>query len=351
MPAALLLPLLSLGLLLTPLRTQESEELWAQGRRAEAIAALSRELESRPDDRELRRRLVARELEVHWYEAALDHMGPLGAEAGGERGVALYMLARYEEALALLDARVPRQALMRLEALEALARFEEAAAALEQAAAVLGADDARIRAARGRAWVRAGKPEDAIPHFRAALQSDALDMEALFGLGRALVATGAKDEGLALLAEHRRLTPLMDALDFAQRGLDLAPQHGPNHAGLGDAWRSLGRTDRARACYEMAAKLARGEEHVPIALRHARLLTEDLREVDAAVAVLEQAAAQHPDARLFVRAGDVLMDAQRPLEAVQRYWRARELLPGDKAIQARIERAQQSYRGQKDEQR
>ena len=160
---------------------------------------------------------------------------------------------------------------------------------------------------------------------------------------RALISAGERDEGLAVLERHRTLVPLFDQLDFAERSVDLAPLHAPNHAAVGDAQRALGRLDEAQAAYARAIELARGEELVPIALRQARLLAEDRSNVDGAVSALESAAVRFPDARLFVRSGDLLMTAGRPIDAVQRYLKARELRPQDAQIAQRIEAARAAY--------
>jgi tetratricopeptide (TPR) repeat protein len=146
-----------------------------------------------------------------------------------------------------------------------------------------------------------------------------------------------------LLARHRELAPLIDQLDFALRAVDLAPRHASSHALVGDAERALHHTDRALQAYQLAARLATPDELAPIVLRLARLLEDDLQQVDEALAVLDGAAADPgglaPDARLVVRAGDLLVRAGRWTEAVSRYERAQALRPRDGAIQQRLESA------------
>ena len=81
---------------------------------------------------------------------------------------------------------------------------------------------------------------------------------------------------------------------------------------------------------------------VPIALRYARLLSEDRDDLEAALEVLASAAHRlepGDDARLFVRAGDLLLAADRPVEALHQLERARELRPRDRAIAERVETA------------
>jgi len=327
-----------------PAAPEAGQALWESGRRSEALDAWAAALTATPEDRALRLRLSEAQLAVHRYAAALETALPLGASADRQIGLALYRLGRWEEALAHLQRDEELQILMRVEALEALARPEEAEVELERAAQILGEEDVRVLAHRARALARRGDDAGALTLYRRAHALDPYDPAALFGLGRALVAVGEREEGLAALARHRELTPKLDALDFARRGVDLAPLHAPNHAAVGDAERALGRPAAARAAYDLALALATPAEVTPIALRCARLLHEDLGLVDAAVALLEEAGRKSDDARAWVRAGDLLQQSGRPMEAVQRFLKARELRPGDDAIQARIDGAHAAYR-------
>lgn len=312
-------------------------DLWERGERDAALAAWEARLAAHPDDAGLRRTLASRLMEAQRWEAALRVAEPLGPEAEGMRGSALFVLARYEEALRHLSADDPAQALLRVESLDALGRAAEAEAAVEQAARVLGEGHPRVAVLRGRRLAAAGRFAEALPHFRAAHAADPLDREALFGLGQALVRTGAREEGLRLLERHRELLPLLDARDFALQSLGLDPSHAGNHARLADAERALGRLPAAEAAYLRAAALAGSAgELVPVILRHARLLAEDRGDLDAAVALLDQTLARAPDARLAVRAGDLLAGAGRRNEARERFARALALRPGDAQIEERL---------------
>ncbi len=324
----------------------EPDSLWEAGRRAEAHDALARQLEATPQDAALRAQLAQRQLSVQRYAAALETLAPLGPDVDPARGTALYFLARYEEALPKLRADDPQQIVMRLESLLALGRESEAEPDLRAASELLGAQDARVLGYRARSLAHQGQAAQAIPLFRAVLEADPWNAAALFGLGRALIAVGEREEGLAVLEHHRALVPLLDQLDFAQRNLDLAPLHAPNLALLGDAERALGRLERAQAAYERALALATGEDLVPIALRYARLLAEDRDQLDQAVSALEAAALRQPDARLYVRAGDLLRAAGRWTEGLQRYHKAREQRPDDAAIAQRIQSASDASRGE-----
>lgn len=320
---------------------QDAEALWRAGRRVEALAALEEEIRARPEDLALRQRLAERLLAVQRFSAALTHARALGPAGAGLRGEALYFLGRYDQALGELLEDDPRQLLLRAEALHKLGRSAEHAAAIEQAARALGEDDFRIQLLRARhaadseSWARAEQL------YAAALAHEPFCAEAHFGRGRALLRLERGEEARAVLARHRALLPLLDQLEFAERGLALAPLHAPNEAALGDAWRALAAHDRsalarARAAYERATALAAPEELVPIALRHARLLAEELRDAEAALELLASAAQRRADPRLEVRRGDLLVQLGRPSAARAAYERALELAPGDAQIRQRL---------------
>lgn len=321
---------------------QAPQALWQQGRRAEAIDAQARAVAERPTDVAARRLLVEWEIAVHHYERALEIALPLPADADPLRGRALYALARYAEALPLLSDANVDDALRKIDALEALGKFAESDAALERARTSASAQDPRMRVCDGRRLLRLGRSQEATRAFEEALAADRWNREARYGLGRALIAAGERERGLAVLAEHRKLVPLLDQVDFARQGLDLAPMHAPNWAALGDAERALGRADRALEAYARAVALAAAcADLVPACLRQARMLDEDRRDADGAVRALAEAAARCPDARLFVRAGDVLRRTGRKSEAAEQYSRAARLRPGDVEIARRLESVKQ----------
>jgi tetratricopeptide (TPR) repeat protein len=318
---------------------QDAGALWSAGDRRGALAAAAAELEQHPDNAELRLTYGGWLLDVQRPAAALDALATLGARdprAEHTRATALYLLARYDEALELLDPEDPLQTLMRVDSLLALARTAEVDAALDRAATVLGERHPRVLALRGRMLAARGLHAEAVPLFRAALEGDPLDRQALFGLGTSLVRSGSREEGLAVLRRHRELIPLLDQRDFALQALALDPHHAGHHAQLGDIERQLGLTDAAVARYERATQLADEDEVAPVALRYARLLAEDRADLDGALAQLAAAAERVSDPRLPVRAGDLLMAAGRPLEALGQYRRAQLWRPDDQQIAARL---------------
>jgi tetratricopeptide (TPR) repeat protein len=317
----------------------DAQALWDSGRREEAVAVLAQQVERAPADAKSRMQLARAELAIHRNAAALEHLAPLGVEADPVRGTALFRLGKFEQALACLARDDADQVLMRIDALESLGRTSESDELIPQLAKLLGESDPRVTTQRGRSLSRAGKYEEAAAQFRLSLARDACDAAAMFGLGTALVRSGKRDEGLAVLAEHRRITPLLDQLDFAQRSVDLAPAHAGNHASVGDAQRALGRIELAETEYRMAEKLASAADLAPIALRHARLVAEDRKDPGSAVKLLDETAARAPDARLFVRAGDLLSAAGDFDGALTRYESAARLRPDDAEIQRRVAKA------------
>lgn len=313
-----------------------AEAMWAAGQRRQALALMEADLAARSDDESLRRRLARRQTEVQQFLAALATLAPLGDEVDDERGRALYMLARYDEALDLLQGTTPDSLLMRIDALLALGRLDDVGRALQAAADVLPDSDGRLRSLRGRHALLDGRPEQAVVEFRAAQAADPLDRQALHGLGQALLRTGAREEALAVLARHRELVPLLDERDAALAALLLDPAHASNHAALGDVERALARLDEAAACYERALALAAPAETAPIALRHARLLAEDRGDRAAAIGLLLAADARVPDVRLLVRAGDLALEAGDAESAATHFRAALARRPADAQIQERL---------------
>jgi len=297
-------------------------------------------------------RLAAARLEadLERLEEALRLLAPLGPEHDHLRAEWEYRLGRYEDALRHFATQDPEQALLRVDALEALARFDEARVALEHAAQLRGARDARVLAKRGRMLAREGQHAAAAEAFRGALETDELDLEAWHGLGQALVRSGRAAEGKLALERHRELTPLIDRLQFARQSLELDPTSGANHAQLAEAWRELGRLDEAEASFAQAEQLAlaRGErsELVAVALRCARFQSERRDSLERALAILERAAARVPDARLYVRRGDLLLASGAAARAVSEYERGAALRPADAAISKRLAQARERAAGQ-----
>ena len=305
--------------------------------RPEAEAtALEERLERAPSDDRLRRAAALAWIRAKAFHRALALLPVKDRSSWGLRGRALFELGRYEEALGVLDRSDPGAILMIVDALEALGRIEDAHAAIDRAVELLGAEHPAALVLEGRRSARRGDHAAAARAFRAARERDPWNPSALFGLGRALVRAGERDEGLAVLAEHRRLLPLLDELEFRLAGVALDPEHGPNHAAVGDVERRMGRIDRALEAYARAFELARGEDLVPVALRYARALEEDASDPKRSLGVLREALARGPSVQLDVREGDLLASLGRIDEARLAWRRALAKRPGDAAIEERL---------------
>jgi tetratricopeptide (TPR) repeat protein len=312
-----------------PSALERARSLWQLGEREPAVELLTAALGPRGEPREALRQLADWCYQIHRLEQSLAALERLAEDPDRLRGRVLVRLHRYEEALAILTRASAAEVLARLEAQEALGLFQEWETELPAAADLLGADHPEVQRRRGRLALDAGRLDEAIACFSQTLVREPSNAPALFGLGQALVRSGREQEGLAKLAEHRRLVPLLDELEFAQRSLDLAPRHGPNWANLGDVQRRMGQPALALEAYTQALNRSTGAERVPIVLRAARTEEEDLRRPDLAQQRLELEIASLADQRLLVRASDVALRrgdlssaekhlqaalAQRPLE-------------------------------------
>ncbi|MFT7464498.1 MAG: tetratricopeptide (TPR) repeat protein [Pseudohongiellaceae bacterium] len=334
-----LLSLLISGPLLSQQTLPPWEVDWQAGHRERAVDALETQLEGNAEDTELWLLLAQRQLQVHRFEGALLSATPLGLAGRSLRAQAHYLLGHFELAIAELDPQAPSEVLMLVDAHEILGHGPETEAALLAARAVLGADNAQVAVAEGRAAARAGQHQRALVAFRRALAIDPFEHSAYFGLGRSLLQLGQKEDALAALARHRELVPLMDQREHALRAIDLAPLHAANHAQLGDVDRAIGRLDQAEASYRRAAQLASSSELTVIALRHARLLHEDRNQLSAAIEMLDQAALATGDIRLTVRAGDLLLANGQGRAALARFDLAQQARPTDTQIAARRQAA------------
>jgi len=312
---------------------------WQAGRREASVDALQLELSSADDDGFLALLLAERQIQLHRFFAALDTAESLGAPARSIRARAHYLLGHFEQAVMELDPADPVETLMLIDCHEVLGHGKQTIAALAAARAILGDGDPALAAAEGRAAARSDDHAAAVVAFRRALATDPHEHMALFGLGRSLLQLGERDEAAAVLTRHRALVPLMDQRDQAMRAIELGPLHAPNHALLADTERAIGRLDVAEQHYVRAAVLATPSERTPVALRHARLLADDRGDVPAAVALLDNVARSVVDARLQIRAGDLLLSAGRTRAALAHYEAGLQLRPNDSAIRERRDRA------------
>lgn len=323
--------------------SQQAEMLWRSGERVKSLELMAVELARTPDDERLRTRIVLGELEIGRFQSALNSCNGLPEEQRGLQGRALYFLSRYDEALNFLGTMEAAELLMRAEALRSLGRFAELEGHLDVMREVLGRDNTDVRLLEAQELLRTGSDERAVPLLREVLAARPLEPQALFGLGRALLRLGEREEGLEILEHHRKLLPLLDQLDFARRGVALAPLGGPNQVALADALRALlpydqGLLNQSRAAYDLGFQLATPGEVPPVALRCARFQWETLGDREAATELLSAAIDRRDDVRLRVRLADYFDQLGRKQLALDQLLMAANARPNDAAIKARIAR-------------
>ncbi|MFK8910129.1 tetratricopeptide repeat protein, partial [Streptomyces sp. YS-3] len=110
---------------------------------------------------------------------------------------------------------------------------------LDRAVALAGPGDRGVRAARGEAYWRAGRYEEALRDYAAAAGQDPADAVPVAGRGRVLLALGRYEEAYESLA----------------RAVALDPGQGALHAAVASALLSLSRPDEALAALDRALLL------------------------------------------------------------------------------------------------
>ena len=194
------------------------------------------------------------------------------------------------------------------EAYRPLGEREEALAHY-RAALELDPGQADVWAGLGNALWSWDRPAEAVPALRRALALDPTDVGALHTLARALAELGAVDEPIALLEEAVRRDP------------DLAR----GHYGLGELHQRAGRPDRAIDHYRRALELDPSLDAVHGLLG---VLLARRGEPDRALPYLEEAVRRRPDsAAAHFNLGQALRQLGRTDEALPHLERARELDP------------------------
>lgn len=311
-------------------------ELLRAGRAPEALELLSSKLQADEENADLRREAIELAFGLkRWNDVLAWTAGR--PELKRERARALFFAGRYEAALELLDQADQRQVFLALDALEALGRLKEHDDLLARTSAKIGVEDPRVATAEGRVALRKRLYAHAIECFERARAREPWRLDALFGLGRARLLSGEREAGLQLLNEHRRLVPLFDQLDFAERGVELDPTHGPNHARVGDLERTIGRLGRAELAYRRALGFAQGADRTPIVLRLARFLTDERSNAKQAIELLVAETRSGFDPRLLVRLGDRYAADGDRVQALATYRRVLAQRPNDAAVLRRVE--------------
>lgn len=222
-----------------------------QGRQDEAIALLTQATAQAPRDAQAWKVLGVvhaargdyREAEAPFAKAC--ELNPRLTDACYYQGRALYMLNRFEDALAPLeralrvDAVRGRAETAIAESLEALGRAAEAEKRFR--AAIARRDEAaeRARTAYARFLIRAGRTGDALLPLKEALTGNPDSAEALFQMGRAL----------------QQLDRIEEALPHLERAIALEPGRAPAHLLLARVYRRLGRTADAERAEKSAIAL------------------------------------------------------------------------------------------------
>ncbi len=205
-------------------------------------------------------------------ERALSHLeqalraNPAYPEAHNNRGLALQLLERFEEAEAAhaealrLEPTFAEAHNNRGTALQKLSRLPEAEAAYREALR-LRPESLQARVNLGNVLLETGAPEEAVSNYRAALAIDPSLADVHFTLGAALERTGRLDEAAAQYRETLRLQP--SAADA--------------HARLGAIAEAAGRNDEAISHYDAWTRIEAQSPAAFMALGNALLSRRRLR--------------------------------------------------------------------------
>ena len=187
------------------------------------------------------------------------------------------------------------------------------------------------------------RPQEAVPHYRRAVELKPDYAEAYYGLANALRELGQRDDAVACYRRLLELQPnhaeghnnlgnilgdqghLDEAIACYQRALAIKPDYVLAYDNLGTAFHDRGQLADAIACYRQA--LARKPDDAG-AFNNLGNALKDQGQLDAAVDCFQQALALKPD---FPDAcnnlGNVLKDQGRIPQAIASYRRAVELDP------------------------
>ena len=159
----------------------------------------------------------------------------------------------------------------------------------------------------------AGQTNEALSHFRRAVELGPADALARTNLGQMLLERGQAQEALPHCEEAVKLLPGVAAL----------------HHNLGNVLRELGEYDRAQAAYVQAIRLEPG---LAKAHAHLGLLLKRKRRLDDAVVCLKRAIELDPSDPAFPEfLGDVCADRLDFAEAIKCYQQALAIAPQEKA--------------------
>ena len=263
-------------------------------------------------------------------DAAL-RANPAYPEAHNNRGLALQLLERFEEAESAhaealrLEPTFAEAHNNRGTALQKLNRRAEAEAAYRKALRLRPAG-LQARVNLGNVLLARGAAEEASSHYRAALAIDPGLADVHYTLGAALERTGRLDEAAAQYRETLRLQP--SAADA--------------HARLGAIAEEAGRLDEALLHNEAWARLEPQAPAAFLALGNARYKTGDFARAASAYEAAVTLNPESPDARNNY--GAALERLGRTGEAAAQYAEAVRLAPDSASARANLARTAQSAR-------
>ncbi len=197
----------------------------------------------------------------------------------------------------------------------------------------------------GVVLANAGRADDAIAHYRRALEINPNYPKAHCNLANALAAVGRMDEAIAhyqtalrldadyLTAEVNLGNALVqsgrmdDAITHYRRAEEIAPRDDRIHTNLGNALWRTGRRDEAISHYRKAVELAPDRAESRCNLGKALVETE---QTDEAITQYRRAVEINPRQIDALRGlGDIMLRAGRAAEAITHYLKALEVAPNE----------------------
>jgi protein O-GlcNAc transferase len=243
-------------------------------------------------------------------------------------------------------------------ALEDAGRFEDALkcyeAAIQQSPRL-----ARAHLNCGNVLLAMGKAEEARDALQAAINLDPTYAAAHFNLGNASAQMGRHEEALQAYREAIRLKPdfvdaevaqgcvqqdigrFKDAVESYRRALEIRPDYVEVHGNLGSVLRKLGQSQEAAASYRRALEINPGSVEMCLELG---ITLSDSGQHDEALTHLRRGLEIKSDyAELHKARGAVLFDLGRMEEAKTCFRRALELDPGSAIAHCRLGDVQREF--------
>jgi len=196
----------------------------------------------------------------------------------------------------------------------------------------------------GNAVLRTGNADEAIAHYRKAIGIDPEDAEARSNLGAVLLGQGRVDEAVDQLQRALAIKPdsldahynlgnalagsgrIDGAITHFKRALEIDPGKADAYSNLGEVLLRKGRTGDAAAQFERALAI---NPRLPSALVNlGNVLMREGKPGEAAALYLQAIQASPDDAEAHNNLGVALMQEGRPDEAIAHYRKALGINPG-----------------------